>query len=57
MNEEAVRDIVARIMTMHWDMKACECWVCQDGRAAGVRPNAKYLQWREDGYAFVGDPK
>lgn len=39
-----VVEIVERIMTQHWDMAACPCWVCVDGRAAGCRPTSQYLQ-------------
>jgi hypothetical protein len=43
----ATRDIVERIMTQHWDMKACECWVCEDGRDAGCGPRERYLPHRQ----------
>ena len=33
---ERLRAIVERIMTQHWDMAACPCWVCREGRAAGL---------------------
>lgn len=35
-------EIVERIMTMHWDMAACQCWVCQEGRKVGCRPRLEY---------------
>lgn len=44
-------EIIERIMTMHWDMAACPCWVCRAGRDAGMRPRDKYLDYR--GWAFV----
>lgn len=37
------KEIVERIMSAHWDMKACDCWVCVHGRKAGCRPIAEYL--------------
>lgn len=37
-NDMDAQEIVERIMTMHWDMAACQCWVCQEGRKAGCRP-------------------
>jgi hypothetical protein len=43
---DAVVEIVERIMTMHWDMAACPCWVCVDGRAAGCRQREVYLNGR-----------
>jgi len=41
--EEKLEEIVERIMTQHWDMAACRCWVCQAGREAGCRPREEYL--------------
>lgn len=38
-----VEDIVERIMTAHWDMSACRCWVCSHGRDLGLRPMGKWL--------------
>ncbi len=49
----ALREIVERIMTQHWDMAACSCWVCRDGREAGCRPRVEYLLWRGK-FGFVG---
>ena len=40
--EEAER-IIEVIMTQHWDMAACPCWVCKKGRKAGFRPREDYL--------------
>jgi len=40
MNE---KEIVERIMTQHWDMKACECWICREGYKAGCSPKDEYL--------------
>ena len=38
------KDIVEQIMTQHWDMKSCDCWVCVDGRKAGLRPRETHLK-------------
>ena len=35
-------EIVQRIMTQHWDMAACPCWICEAGRGAGLRPTSAY---------------
>ena len=40
------QEIIEQIMTQHWDMAACRCWVCEAGRALGHRPNDKYTNWR-----------
>ncbi len=37
-------DIVEQIMTQHWDMKSCECWVCVAGRKIGLRPREIHLR-------------
>lgn len=37
-------DIVERIMTQHWDLASCWCWVCQSGRAVGCRPREQFLR-------------
>lgn len=36
-------EIIERVMTSHWDMKACECWLCEEGRLLGCRPRGDYL--------------
>lgn len=41
-NDMDAQEIVERIMTMHWDMAACQCWVCQEGRKAGCRARVEY---------------
>lgn len=46
-------DIVMMIMTQHWDISACQCWVCQAGRAAGLHPTSDFLEWRRHGYEPV----
>jgi hypothetical protein len=42
------RDIIERIMTQHWDMAACRCWVCTAGRGAGCRPNIGHAEHYPD---------
>ncbi len=37
------KEIVERIMTQHWDMAACDCWICKEGRKAGCAPRDEYL--------------
>ena len=36
-------EIVERIMTMHWDIAACTCWICREGRKTGLACKDKYL--------------
>lgn len=38
--------ILERIMTQHWDLAACMCWVCKEGRTAGCRPRDIYQGWK-----------
>ncbi len=45
MNEK-LAVIIERIITQHWDLKACNCWVCEAGREAGCRPREEHLKWR-----------
>lgn len=40
------RGILEIILTQHWDMKACECWVCVAARENGIRPQDYYLNCR-----------
>ncbi len=51
-----VSDIVSVIMTQHWDMAACPCWICKAGRAAGLYPTEDFTDWRKRGYAYM-EPK
>lgn len=39
-------EIVEQIMTQHWDMKSCDCWVCHTGREAGLSPKETHLKTR-----------
>ena len=36
-------DIVTQIMTQHWDLKACDCWVCEAGRRIGLGAVEEHL--------------
>lgn len=40
---DGARAIVERIMTQHWDLAACLCWICEEGRALGYGPKDKHL--------------
>ena len=42
-----LKEIIERIMTMHWDLAACQCWICEKGYKAGCRPQEKYLKCKE----------
>lgn len=56
MADQAVA-IVERIMTQHWDMAACDCWVCTEGRAAGCRPREIYLSRLPGGVRNVDEQR
>lgn len=43
----ALTAMVERQMTEHWDIDACQCWFCREGRAAGCRPRGEYLLHRK----------
>ena len=34
------------VVTAHWDMETCHCWVCNAGRAAGCAPRERRLDHR-----------
>ena len=36
------------IMSAHWDIVACNCWVCKKGRELGLKPRDFYLAHKED---------
>ena len=44
-------EVVERIMSWHWDMQACDCWVCHLGRRIGLRPREEYLPHRNNNRA------
>lgn len=39
----SANEVVQRIMTAHWDVGACKCWVCRTGRDLGLCSEGKYL--------------
>lgn len=41
-------DIIERIMSAHWDMAACPCWVCRQGRVIGMGPRECWLNNHHD---------
>ena len=41
-------EIVERIMTEHWDMPACHCWVCEAGRKLRLHPQDRYLPHKSE---------
>ena len=45
--------IVQMIMTQHWDLAACPCWVCNAGRVAGLHPTSDFLDYQRHGYGTV----
>ncbi len=53
---QTASDIVMQIMTMHWDMAACRCWICVAGRAAGCYPSSDFQGWRGK-RGYVEEPK
>lgn len=40
---DELREKIEQTMTYHWDMKSCECLVCEQGRLLGCAPREKYL--------------
>ena len=46
-------DIVERIMTQHWDMRACPCWICQAGNRIRCRPRESHMGWSRTATALV----
>lgn len=36
------QELIERVMTEHWDMMACWCRFCREGRALGFRPRDGY---------------
>lgn len=37
------QEIVERIMSAHWDLASCPCWVCQAGYKLGFAAREGYL--------------
>lgn len=46
------QEIIERILTMHWDMNACRCWICNNGRQLGFAPRDEYLE-HKNGYKYA----
>jgi len=36
-------EIVEVIMTQHWDIAACQCWICKAGREIDLHPTRRFL--------------
>ena len=41
-------DVIRRIMGAHWDIFACNCWVCYGGRRLGLAPEERWLSSHND---------
>lgn len=50
------QEIVERIMTAHWDMVSCPCWVCQAGYELGFAARDAYLPHKHDNRKRYGVP-
>lgn len=50
---EGLKEIIERIMTQHWDMRCCTCWVCVEGRRLGCRPRENYMHDKTKGQVLV----
>ena len=37
-------EIIERIMSQHWDISACHCWICEAGRENGLGSRSDYLR-------------
>jgi hypothetical protein len=44
-------EIIERIMTQHWDIFACTCWICEAGRANGLGSRSEYLRHNDPAVA------
>lgn len=54
------QEIIERIMAMHWDMFACRCWICNNGRELGFVVRYEYLEHKNgnrDKYAHIEAPE
>jgi hypothetical protein len=49
------QEIIERIMTHHWDLMACRCWICDAGRELGFKPRLDYL-WHHGGVVVARVP-
>ena len=37
------QEVIERIMSAHWDMTVCPCWICRAGRRLGYAPREEYM--------------
>ncbi len=37
-------EIIELVMTQHWDIAACMCWICREGRATGCHARPSHLE-------------
>lgn len=40
------KEVIERIMSQHWDMAACHCWICEAGRILGYGTKEEYLSYK-----------
>lgn len=53
---DQVAPLIERVMTQHWDFKACHCWFCEEGRRLGFGPRERYRRLvREEPLTELGD--
>ena len=51
------QEIIERIMSHHWDLTACDCWICQEGRKLGFGAREEYLEHKsKEAVAHVRKP-
>lgn len=50
---EKMKNIIERIMTQHWDLDACPCWICKAARKINCYPRNKYLYDKSKGVVTV----
>lgn len=48
-----VQEVFEIIMTQHWDMAACPCFICTNGRRWGYRPRGIYQDYTGRKYPKV----
>ena len=44
---KTAQQIIETIMTQHWDLAACKCWICEAGRKLDFAPRIAYLPSHE----------
>ena len=42
------QEVIERIMSHHWDMTACKCWICQAGRNLSYGARSEYLPHNDE---------